>query len=257
MKYFVIISAGGSGERMNSPLPKQFHTLQRSLIDIENFEIVRENKLILHWTIEQFLNLKQQVEIILVLPKKWISHWQKYYLNNNLDFAHTIVEGGLTRFHSVKEALKKVPDDAIVAIHDGVRPFASKNFIERMLDESLDDKMVGAIPYIHTFDSLREVVKCADEVVKDANNEDISLSQYVDRGKYFMIQTPQVFLSTPLKEAYQHPYSLSFTDDASVVEAAGYKIKLVEGERLNIKITNEDDKKAAQIILNGLSSNQI
>lgn len=245
MRYFVIITAGGSGQRMQSGLPKQFHILERRSFDSSENVLNVESKPILLRTIERFLSIKQQVELILVLPQKWIPTWRDYYLKNNMEFPHTIVEGGLSRFHSVRGALEKVPEGAVVAVHDAVRPFASKALIEKMLSRDFSGEYAGAIPYISAYDSMREVERDSDGK--------IIASRSIKREKLVMVQTPQVFNSTILKEAYKRPYSVDFTDDASVVEAAGYKVELVEGEKLNFKITTPEDKQAAQLIMNGLS----
>ncbi len=249
MRYFVIITAGGSGDRMLSELPKQFHNLDRAVIDIQEGVMRVESKPILLRTIEHFLNLKMRVEIILVLPKKWIPTWQEFYMKNNLEIPHTIVEGGISRFHSVKGALEKIPEGSVVAVHDAVRPFASTALIEKLLFREFNGEYAGAIPFVSAYDSLREVER-------DSEGKIIA-SRSIKRDKVVMIQTPQVFSSTILKKAYNLPFSVDFTDDASVVEAAGYKVELVEGEKLNLKITTPDDKKAAHIILNGLSLENI
>lgn len=246
MKQYVIITAGGRGERMNSVLPKQFHSLKQYTYSSEHNEISCESKPVLLYTIEQFLAVNDSIEIILVLPNTYINLWKEYYMQNNLLFSHTIVEGGLSRFHSVRAALKKVENDSIVAVHDGVRPFASLSLIKTMLNYKFQDGVSGIIPAIPSFDSIREVTR-------DENGEILS-SKRVDRDKFMLIQTPQVFDSNALIDAYKRPFSPDFTDDASVLEAAGYKLKLVQGEKLNIKITTQEDMKAAQIILNGLNS---
>lgn len=249
MRYFVVITAGGSGQRMNSPLPKQFHDLENKILDPVEGVLSVVKKPILHRTLELFVSLKHPVEIILVLPNKWIPTWQEYCLKNNLELPHIIVEGGLSRFHSVKAALKKVPDGCVVAVHDAVRPLASKELIEKMIFREFNGEYAGAIPYLKVCDSVREVERDADGR--------ITASRGVKREKLVTVQTPQVFDSTRLKKAYELPYSVDFTDDASVAEAAGNKVELIEGDLLNFKITTPDDKKAAQIIMNGLTFNKI
>lgn len=249
MRYFAVITAGGSGQRMNSPLPKQFHDLENKILDPVEGVLSVVKKPILHRTLELFLSLKKPVEIILVLPQKWIPLWQEYCLKNNLEFPHTIVEGGISRFHSVKGALEKVPDGCVVAVHDAVRPLSSTALIEKMLFREFKGEYAGAIPYVKVCDSVREVERDADGK--------ITASRPVKRDKLVTVQTPQVFDSTILKKAYELPFSVDFTDDASVVEAAGYKVELVEGDLLNFKITTPEDKKAAQIIMNGLTFNKI
>ena len=249
MKFYAIITAGGSGQRMKSSLPKQFHLLERAQFDKENNILNIDKYPILYWTIEKFLSTPLDIEIILVLPKEWIATWQEFFMKNNFDFHHTIVEGGISRFHSVKAALQKVPDNVVVAVHDGVRPLVSAKLITDLYSQNFNGEFAGVVPYINTFDSVREIT--------NIQTEEIISSKYIKREKYIQIQTPQVFSSNVLKEAYSHPFSTDFTDDASVVESRGYKVKLVPGERLNLKITTEEDKKAAQTILNGLSFSEL
>jgi 2-C-methyl-D-erythritol 4-phosphate cytidylyltransferase len=218
MKRFVIIVAGGSGQRMKSSVPKQFLTIN--------------NEIILMMSINSFFNFDQSIEIIVALPEDQISTWKKLCLKHNFIVKHSIVAGGRTRFHSVKNALEKVNSEGIVAIHDGVRPLVNYETIKRVFEKaSLSD---NAVPYIDLVDSIRYV--------------DSDVNRPVDREKYKLIQTPQAFKSNLIKKAYEQPWEESFTDDASVVEKLGNKINLIEGNRENIKITSQVDLKIAEIL---------
>ncbi|MEA5005439.1 2-C-methyl-D-erythritol 4-phosphate cytidylyltransferase [bioreactor metagenome] len=219
-KCFVVIVAGGSGVRMGSDIPKQFLDL--------------EGKPILLWTIEAFLKLSLPVEIILVLPSDCINMWEEMCASRDLNLKCNIVHGGITRFHSVKNALKFVPEGALVAVHDGVRPFVPSEMIDSLFKRA--EECGAVIPVIKPIDSMRHLTP-------------EGLSNHVKREEYVLIQTPQVFDSNILLKAYDQPYSQLFTDDASVVESAGHTIFLVEGNHLNIKITRKEDLVLARAIL--------
>lgn len=219
-KIYTIILAGGSGERMGAKMPKQF-------LEIEGKPILRH-------TIESFLSLDISMEIIVVLPSSQKEYWSDYCRENDFMTRYIMPSGGITRFHSVQNALKYVPKGVIVAIHDGVRPCLSEQFLCSMFKTSLSSEAV--IPAIPVVESLREI-------------EPNGSSFPVDRSKYMLVQTPQIFHSEILLEAYKQPYSPKFTDDASVVEAAGYKVTICPGSRDNIKITTQDDLKLATAIL--------
>ena len=216
----VIIVAGGKGERMNANIPKQFLELH--------------GKPILIHTMEAFYRFDNTMQIMLVLPETQIDYWNALCKKHAFAVLHNIVIGGQTRFNSVKNGLKLVQSPSLVAVHDGVRPLVSHTTITRSFNAA--EKYDAAIPVIDLIDSIRQV------------NEDESLS--VDRTKYKLVQTPQVFDAELLKKAYEQEFSALFTDDASVVEALGTKIHLVEGNRENIKITTEIDLKMAETFLN-------
>jgi 2-C-methyl-D-erythritol 4-phosphate cytidylyltransferase len=191
------------------------------------------DKPILLHTIEAFLSLSFPVEIILVVPASLRDYWKNFYKEQRLSFKHTLVNGGITRFHSVKNAMKYVPEGALVAVHDGVRPFVSKDFLESLFAEA--DEKRAVIPAVKVVDSLRYT--------------DEDGSRPVERDKYVSIQTPQIFHSELLLDAYSQAYNPAFTDDASVVESRGTKIYLTEGRMVNIKITRPEDLTLAQAIL--------
>ena len=218
-KYYAIIVAGGTGSRMGGNLPKQFMMLG-------------DKPIIVH-TIERFLSLSFPVEIILVLPSAYREYWKDYCFENNITFPHTLVSGGITRFHSVKNALKYLPADVVVAVHDGVRPFVRKEFLEKMY--RLGEEKGAVTPVLKPTDSLRR--KCPE-------NKEYSVP--VVRDEYLLLQTPQVFHSKILINAYEQAYSPAFTDDVSVVQKRGNEILFTPGNRLNIKITNSEDMLLAQ-----------
>ncbi|MHC1689721.1 MAG: 2-C-methyl-D-erythritol 4-phosphate cytidylyltransferase [Bacteroidales bacterium] len=218
-KCYAVIVAGGSGSRMGGEIAKQF--------------LMLGDKPILLHTIEAFLSLSFPVEIILVVPASLRDYWKNFYKEQRLSFKHTLVNGGITRFHSVKNAMKYVPEGALVAVHDGVRPFVSKDFLESLFAEA--DEKRAVIPAVKVVDSLRYT--------------DEDGSRPVERDKYVSIQTPQIFHSELLLDAYSQAYNPAFTDDASVVESRGTKIYLTEGRMVNIKITRPEDLTLAQAIL--------
>ena len=222
MHKYAIIVAGGKGERMGNDIPKQFLELA--------------GKPILMHTIEKFKSTFPKIEIILALPENQIDFWKELCSLNTFDInSHTLVCGGKTRFNSVKNALELIKKESIVAIHDGVRPLVSSETIIKCFNEA--ESKGNAIPSIDVVESLRHVSK------QDNSNKAVA------RSCYQLIQTPQCFTSTLILKAYQQDFNESFTDDASVVEALGEKINLVEGNKENIKITSPIDLKIAKALL--------
>ncbi len=219
-KNYAIIVAGGSGARMGGDVAKQFMELG--------------GKPVIATTVERFLSLSFPLNIILVLPSEYKEYWKNYCFESRLNFRHTLVSGGLTRFHSVKNALKHVKRGGVVAVHDGVRPFVTVEFIERLF--SVARKSGAVIPVINPYDSIRMI----------GGNGDYHVA---DRSKILLVQTPQVFHSDILLDAYTQPYSPAFTDDASVVESTGIKIDHTEGMTTNIKLTKPADMLLAKAIL--------
>ena len=211
MQNSVIIVAGGVGKRMGSDVPKQFHLLN--------------GKPVIFHSIQPFIDFDPGIKIVIVLPKEHISTWQTMCSEFSFHVEHCVVEGGETRYHSVKNGLSAVSGDGLVGIHDSVRPNINSEWVRSCYTEA--EKSGNAIPCISITESLREI-----------ENEE---NKAVDRNKIKIIQTPQVFLTEIIKLAYTRPYSESFTDDASVIEAAGYKINLVYGLKENIKITHSAD----------------
>ena len=227
MKYYVVITAGGVGRRMKAGIPKQFLDL--------------DGKPILLRTIELFTSLDLPLEIVLVLPPSHIEMWKEYYNSHNLMFPHTIVPGGITRFHSVRSALEVIPDGAVVAVHDGVRPIVPQELLMELLTYPIDEKCAGVIPVVTVVESMRKKIV-------DKDGRQIG-THPVTRENYMLVQTPQVFDSTRLKLAYKKPYSPAFTDDATVMESSGYCFDTVEGSKFNLKITTQDDLRFARLLL--------
>jgi len=219
MKKFVIIVAGGSGSRMGSEIPKQFLELC--------------GKPVLMHTIQVFYDFDPESKIILVLPEDQQQFWKGLCLKHSFPLAHQVVSGGKTRFHSVKNGLSQITEEGIVFIHDGVRPLVSKETLNRCFETAR--KYGNAIPVLPVNESLR----------KQEGDQNIS----VDRSQYFSVQTPQTFQSEQIVKAFKQDFDSTFTDDASVAEKAGFPIKMVEGNRENIKITTPTDLIIAEAFL--------
>lgn len=218
LKYAVIV-AGGKGLRMGGSLPKQFLPIG--------------GKTVLMHTIEAFRRYDSGLRIVLVLPCEQRAYWQGLCREYGFGVEHTVVNGGDTRFHSVKNGLEAVEGPGLTAVHDGVRPFVSSGVIARCFDMAAEKKAV--IPVTDVVDTMRHV-EGAESVT-------------VPRNAYRLVQTPQVFDTELLKKAYAQPYRPDFTDDASVVEAYGVPVTLTEGNRENIKITTPFDLKIAEALL--------
>lgn len=205
--FTTIIVAGGKGERMQSEMPKQFIEL-RSL------------PILMH-TIRVFYDFDAAMKLIVVLPETEIENWRALCKKHAFNINHDVVSGGQTRFESVSNGLALAGSEGIVAIHDGVRPLVSPETIGRCFDAA--GSFGAAIPVMQPVESLRMITAEG--------------SVAVDRNRYRMVQTPQVFRAEIIQNAYRQPFNPLFTDDASVVEHAGYPIGLVEGNAENIKIT--------------------
>lgn len=216
MKAYAIIVAGGKGLRMGGDVPKQFLPIN--------------GKPILMHTIEAFRKALDGIEIILVLPADQHEYWQKLCKDYNFCSPELIAKGGETRFHSVKNGLALLPDDedAVVGIHDGVRPFVSKETIQRCYATAAGGRAV--VPVVPVVETIRQILPDGKSITRP-------------RDEYRLVQTPQTFPLVMLKKAYEQSYSETFTDDASVVEAMGEEILMVEGNRENIKITTPSDLK--------------
>ena len=219
MKQYIIIVAGGSGSRMSSSIHKQFLKLN--------------SKPILIHTIERLNRFVNNAEFIVALPKSQFEYWKELRKKYHLGIPHKLSKGGKTRFESVKNALSFVKEESIVAIHDGVRPLVSEAVVKRCM--STADRQGSAIPTLNLNESLRQL------------NGDTSIA--LDRSKYKIVQTPQCFKSQTILKAYELEYNESFTDDASVVEALGESVMLVDGNKENIKITTPEDLKIAEMYL--------
>lgn len=216
---YAVFVAGGSGSRMGSDLPKQFLGLG--------------GEPILQHTLEVFADAVPRMKAIVVLPALHFPTWKRLCAERLFECPHTLVEGGITRFQSVRNALEKVPDGAVVMIHDGVRPLVSAALIHAMLERM--ETCQALIPVLPVTDTLRL--------------EGASGSETVDRSRYVSVQTPQMFRSELVKAAYARPYDTRYTDDASVVQAYGVPPETIPGERFNIKITTPEDLLLAEAIL--------
>lgn len=215
----LIIVAGGKGLRMGEPIPKQFLPLA--------------NKPILMHTMQRFYHFQPDLHIILVLPESQKAYWKILCETFQFEIPHTLATGGTTRFHSVFNGLSHIHHSrGLTGVHDGVRPFVSEVTIRNCFTKAKE--CGAAIPTIPLIDSIREFTETS------------SVSRL--RNKYCLVQTPQVFKTDLLKDAYQQPFKEEFTDDASVVEAAGYKVHLAEGNPENIKITSPFDMIVARAL---------
>ncbi len=224
---YLIVMAGGSGTRMGAPVPKQFMSLDGAPV--------------MQKTIWRFVQAVPDIKIVTVLPAEYVQMWKDLCYKYSFDVPQTIVHGGLTRFHSVRNGLVKVPEGAVVAVHDGVRPFVSPGLVEKLF------RMAGGLP------AVVPAVPCTDTlrpVARDAAGELVRLASEppVDRSRVYAVQTPQVFWSEVLKNAYGQAYDTSFTDDASVVEKAGVEVVYTDGERNNIKLTTPEDMRLAEAL---------
>jgi len=220
MNRYAVIVAGGSGSRMGSETPKQF-------LPIGNAPILMH-------TIKRFFTSNELVNIILVLPLEQIDRWHQLCEKYSFSIPHLIVPGGKNRFQSVRNGLNSIGvNEGLVAIHDGVRPFISKRIIEETF--AVAEKTGNAIAAVELKDSIRLIDKKGNKTVQ--------------REDYRIIQTPQTFKITQIRDAFHKADHDQFTDDASVAEASGYSIELVEGAYENIKITTPEDLAMAEAIL--------
>ncbi|MDE5947225.1 MAG: 2-C-methyl-D-erythritol 4-phosphate cytidylyltransferase [Prevotella sp.] len=216
---YVIIVAGGRGLRMGSDVPKQFLPVC--------------GRPVLMRTIERFREYSPELRIILVLPRDQQDYWRELCGRYGFSVDYQMADGGETRFHSVSNGLELIPADAdgVVGVHDGVRPFPSVDVVGRCYEEAR--RMGAVIPVVPVVETLRHVTDGT-----------------VPRGDYRLVQTPQTFDIRLLRRAYGQDYSDAFTDDASVVEAMGHEITIVEGNRENIKITTPWDLRVAEVVIN-------
>ncbi len=224
---YVVLVAGGQGTRMGTAIPKQF------------LEI--EGKPILYHTLKAFGDAIPQAHFILVLPAQQISYAQMVlqHLPERIDI--TIVTGGNTRFHSVQNGLKAIETPGIVLVHDGVRPLVSADLIHSCVQQAFEKG--SAVPAINISDSVRRILP--DESSTPVKREDLKL-----------IQTPQTFKTEILLPAFEQEYREQFTDEATVCEAAGQQVWLIDGEKNNIKITTPEDILVATALMNSRNSQE-
>lgn len=224
-KNYLIVTAGGTGTRMGGPLPKQFLDLG--------------GEAILQRTITLFTDAVPDIKVVTVLPQEHILWWKRYCQTHPFPTPQRIVKGGFTRFHSVKNALETIPDGAIVAIHDAVRPLISVDALKRLFADMETSRAV--IPVMPSVETLKLLDRRDGRLVEAPES--------LDRSRIYGAQTPQLFRSEDIKAAYTQAYDTLFTDDASVAARYGIPLTYVEGERLNIKITTPEDLRIARAIL--------
>ncbi len=218
LKYAVIV-AGGSGSRMGAEIPKQF--------------LLLKDKPILWHTVQQFLKAYQDLQVILVLPSEFIGMGKDLLPQLSDPKRVQIIAGGSTRFDSVKKGLSLIDKKGVVFVHDGVRCLVSVDLIHRCYKQAVENG--SAIPAVAATDSIRII--------------EADFNKVADRDKVRIIQTPQTFQTELLLPAFKLEYDPAFTDEASVIEAAGGKVILIEGEYNNIKITRPVDLLLAATIL--------
>jgi len=219
MNTYAVIVAGGAGKRMGSALPKQF--------------LLLKNKPVLYYTIDAFLKAVPGIHVIIVLPEEHLELGKEIVDGFFDEQQIRLTVGGETRFHSVQNGLKLISEESIIFVHDGVRCLVSEELIQRCYTAALETG--SAIPAVECRDSARMITE-------DGNDP-------VDRTKLRLVQTPQTFHSKILLPAFAIDYKERFTDEATVVEAFGLKVTLVQGEETNIKITNPIDLVVAEKIL--------
>lgn len=227
MKRYIIIVAGGKGLRMGSNVPKQFMLLN--------------GKPLVMTTIENLCAMDVTLRIILVLPKEQLQLWDELCAEYSFAIPVKVVTGGTTRFHSVQNGLAAIeePEEALVGVHDGVRPFLAMKVYDELFREAAINGAV--IPVVAVHDSMRRFIGGQ------------GATESVPRDRYRLVQTPQVFKLSILRKAYEQRYLEQFTDDASVVEAMGEFVHIVEGNRENIKITTPFDFVLAKAIVECLT----
>lgn len=220
MQKYAIVVAGGKGLRMGGELPKQF--------------IPIGGRPVLMHTLDAFHACDTSIQLILVLPRDHQPYWKELCREYSFNVPHRIADGGATRFHSVQNGLALVDaPEALVAIHDGVRPFVSSVVIACCYREA--ETFGAVVPVIPVVETVRHLLAEGSETV--------------DRDAYRLVQTPQTFRAPLLRRAYEQPYCEAFTDDASVVEALGEAVRLVEGNRENVKLTTPFDLIVAEALL--------
>jgi 2-C-methyl-D-erythritol 4-phosphate cytidylyltransferase len=217
-EFSVVITAGGIGKRMGSLVPKQF--------------IEVAGKPVLIHTLEKFYTFDPTAQLLITLPSEWRTYWEDLLIKFNCNIPHQIVDGGEERYHSIKNALKMC-SGKYVAIHDGVRPLVNEETLKRCFEAVKINGQV--IPVVPLKESIRKIT--------------VDSSHSEDRSSFRLVQTPQCFLKEVLENAYQKEYHTKITDDAGLVEEAGYKIYLVAGNEENIKITTAFDLEIVNLLI--------
>jgi len=224
LKEYTLIVAGGKGTRIKSKLPKQF-------LELNGLPILMH-------TINAFLRYNREMTIILVLPEDDFALWNELCVKHNFTTKLILTKGGESRFQSVKNGLAKIEGEGVVAIHDGVRPLVSEDIIGASFHlAAVHESAVAAV-------RLKESIRMTDQ----------DNTKAMDRSRFRLIQTPQTFKVSLIKQAYQQKEDASLTDDASVAERAGHIISLFEGSYENIKITTQEDLIVAKALLDARGS---
>lgn len=218
IKYAIIV-AGGSGTRMEAEFPKQFMLLNK--------------KPVLLNSIEAFYNYSNEIKLILVLHPDYLGYWKKVCVDYRVTIPVQVVAGGPTRFQSVKNGLSAIDNEGLVAVHDAARPLINPSFVEKLFEEA--EIFGSSVPGVAVNDTIRQF--------------DGKTSVQLDRNALRAMQTPQVFKISELQNAYMQSYTELFTDDASVMQMAGYSLKITEGLPINLKITYPHDIILAEAIL--------
>ncbi|MFN8135475.1 MAG: 2-C-methyl-D-erythritol 4-phosphate cytidylyltransferase [Bacteroidales bacterium] len=219
MKKYAIIVAGGTGSRMKGDIPKQFMLLK--------------GKLVIQYSLEAFYHCDPAVILIIAIHPDYVNFWDRLCQEHKIDIPHQVARGGKTRFDSVKNGLSLIGDDGLVAVHDAARPVIDAAFILELYLTA--EKQGSAIPAVHLTDTIRAI--------------EGDSSRQLDRSFLRAIQTPQVFRVSELKRAFEQPFQPLFTDDASVMQSAGFKVHLTEGKPGNIKITHQKDIALAEVLM--------
>lgn len=220
---YLIVVAGGTGSRMGADMPKQF--------------LLLKGRPILMRTIERFREALPKLKVVLVMHPDYVDLWNRLCEEYKFDCPCKVVEGGKERFHSVKNGLDSITDaepDAVVGVHDAVRPLVDTEVIREAY--RLAKTQGAVVPVVAATDSVRML---------RADGTSVAL----ERKNICLVQTPQVFSLSLLREAYSQPYTPAFTDDASVVESLEKKVTLISGNKENIKITTPVDMEYAGLII--------
>ena len=220
MDTYLLVTAGGQGKRMQQDFPKQF--------------IPISGKPLLMRTLDVFKAYDPSMKIVVVLPEEQVQLWKDMCTEFDFQLDHQIVRGGKERFHSVQNGLQHIPSNALVLIHDGVRPMVRPDTIQRVIETAREK--TNAIPCVEPSQTIRRVLEEGK-------------SEMLQRDQLRLVQTPQGFHANIIKEAYTQEFNPRFTDDASVLESIGYPIHLVEGNYSNIKVTHPADIKLVEALL--------
>jgi 2-C-methyl-D-erythritol 4-phosphate cytidylyltransferase len=219
MKKYAIILAGGTGSRMKGDLPKQF--------------LMLNGKPLITYSVEAFYQSDPAIQLVVAVHPDYFAAWDKVQSGYLSHIPVRMTGGGETRFHSVKNGLNLILEDGMVAVHDAARSMADSGFISQLFAEA--EMQGSAVPGIPVNDTVRML---ENGISRQLNREDLRA-----------IQTPQVYRVSELKRAYEIPFRPAFTDDASVMEEAGFPLHITSGRTYNLKVTGEEDFLLAGLLL--------